>query len=197
MITEKLDLFPLRCVLIKDFLSPDEIVQFETAVQLYNVEGPNSNTGMCIKKDYRDNYDKNLYFFYDKVKEQVVENYNLHIEVREAIYNHMNLNEIVPNHLHTTKSHWDIAGLRNICVLTACYYTNSGEGFAKLKINHPQPMGVLIGEDAQFLLEPTPNSLLLFPSWVNHGTTLHGSNITRKCLVLEMVLGKNPGVHKL
>ena len=58
-------------------------------------------------------------------------------------------------------------------------------------------MGVLIGEDAQFLLEPTPNSLLLFPSWVNHGTTLHGSNITRKCLVLEMVLGKNPGVHKL
>lgn len=189
MIVEKLEVFPTRIFVIKDFLDDSEQTMFHEILDNIKPSGSSiRNTGVYLRDNNKDFITDQLEFFYTKSKNIVKEYYNLEVDIFESRYNYMSAGDSLLYHHHLNLTNWDNTALKSFCLLTGCYYTNSGEGFAKLRFNNPQLLSRFIGDPPSVNIEPEPNSFILFPSWTFHGTTLHGSDITRKCLVMEMTL---------
>lgn len=183
---ERLSLFSTEVVVVEDFLDDAELTEFHSVMDPLPTVGDQNATVRLIE-NFEELIDTQPKFFYDKVTTLVRDQYKMNIKVGESVYNHMNYNEDIHSHHHLDFVH-GADRLKTVCVLAACYYTNTGEGFAKLKFNNPQPMAQLFGGQPAVKMEPKPNSLILFPSWAQHGTTVHGSKKTRKTLVLELFL---------
>jgi len=189
MIAETLEIFPSKIFIIKDFLNADEQQLFHDILDNIKATGSNiRNSGVYLRDHRKDFVTDKLDFFYTKTKDLVQQYYNLDVDIYEARYNHMSIGDSLLFHHHMNLTDWDKPNLKSFCLLTGCYYTNSGQGFAKLRFNNPQLLSRFIGEPSSVNIEPEPNSFILFPSWILHGTTSHDSDVTRKCLVMEMTL---------
>jgi len=193
MIVEALNLFPTRVFVIKDFLTKDEVDKFHLVTNntLLNngltIES-NNNTSVCLRNNKNNLITQGLDFFYEKTQQAVKEYYNVEVDIFETFYNSMNHGQSLLYHHHHSLTDWNSSSLRSFGVLSGCYYTNSGEGFAKLRFNNPQLLSTFIGEQPALNLQPDANTLVLFPGWALHGTTTQESTVTRKCLVMEMTL---------
>jgi len=188
MIVEKLEVFPTRVFIIKNFLDPDEEKKFDEIINGINTDNKPAGSGILLRDNKEDFITDQLEFFYAKSKIEVKKHFNVDVDIFESRFNRMVTGASLPFHHHLNIVNWEQSSLRTFCILTGCYYSNTGSGFAKLRFNNPQLLSRFIGEEPALNLETEPNTLVLFPSWACHGTTLHGSDITRKCLVMEMTL---------
>lgn len=193
MIIEALNLFPTRIFVIKDFLTNDEIDKFHFVMhQTVASDGQTINSindkSVCLRDNKSNLLTKELDFFYEKSQNAVKECYNIEVDIFESFYNSMNHGQSLLYHHHHQLTEWNSSSLRSFGVLSGCYYANDGEGFAKLRFNNPQLLSTFIGDLPALNLQPDSNTLVLFPGWALHGTTTHESNVTRKCLVMEMTL---------
>lgn len=183
---ERLSLFPTEVIIVEDFLDDAELTEFHSIMDPMPPAG-NWYHDVRLIENFKELISTQPKFFYDKVTALVRDQYRFNTKVGESVYNHMNYNEDMHSHHHLDFV-YGTDRIHTVCVLAACYYTNTGEGFARLKFNNPQPMAQLFGGLPAVKMEPKPNSLVLFPSWAQHGTTVHGSKKTRKTLVLELFL---------
>jgi hypothetical protein len=188
MIVEALDLFPTRVFVIKDFLTKDEVDKFHLILDQLEPSGSSGHSGVYLRSNKNNFITTGIDFFYERVQHAVKEYYKVDVDIFESIYNYMNQGQSLLFHHHVNLADWGSKTLRTFSVLSGCYYTNSGQGFAKLRFNNPQLLSTFIGEQPALNLQPDANTLVLFPSWALHGTTTHESNVTRKCLVMEMTL---------
>jgi hypothetical protein len=187
MIIEQLNLFPTRVIKINDFLDNNELEVFHRIVDSVPPTGTGiRNTGVRFRDHKQNLITDDLDFFYDKIVQLVKEYYSIDVVIYEGIYNHLMYGESLLFHHHFNRNYWNDPATRSLGVITGCYYTNTGEGFAKLRFNNPQLLTSFIGEPDEVNIQPDPNTLLIFPSWSMHGTTIHGNPVTRRAFVMEM-----------
>lgn len=183
-----LELFPTTVVVIDDFLNDSELQNFYAVINQHHVD--QAMVGTRLRDSDQNLITDDLDWFYQKIRVAVTQHYNLSVNIFEAVYNNMRWGDSLLFHHHFSHDHWQQLDLDTLIILTACYYTNSGDGFAKLRFNNPQLLSRLLGQPGDYSIEPNPNSLLLFPSWSFHGTTIHQSMTVRHCLVAEMTVNR-------